>query len=66
MDAEIEVTVGAGPAGVPIVKYTTLEISVVVVLFMFEVAEVAEPGIWTATCTVPGAVTKEAGTGAVN
>jgi hypothetical protein len=43
-----------------------LESSVVVVLFVFEVADVAEPGIWTATCTVPVVVIREAGTGAVN
>ena len=48
VDADIEVTVGAGPCGAPIVKKTTLESSVVVVLFVFDVAEVDEPGICTA------------------
>ena len=66
MDADSDVTVGAGPGGGETVKKTTLEISVVVVLYILEVADVAEPGICTATCTVPGVVTSEAGTGAVN
>jgi hypothetical protein len=43
-----------------------LETSVVVVLLIFEFAEAAEPGICTATWTVPGVASREAGTGAVN
>lgn len=66
VDAEIVVTVGAGPGAVDIAKYTTFDISVVVVAPVFEVPETAEPGICTATCTVPALVIKEAGTGAVN
>ena len=66
VDADSDVTVGAGPGGGAIVKKTTLEISVVVVLYMLEVGEAAEPGICTATCTVPAVVRSEAGTGAVN
>jgi hypothetical protein len=66
VDAESELMAGGVPDGDPIVKRTTLEISVVVVLFTFEVAEVAEPGICTATWTVPAVVTSEAGTGAVS
>jgi hypothetical protein len=48
-----------------IVKRTILDTSVVVVLLML-VPDVAEPGICTASCTVPGVVRSEAGTGAVN
>ena len=48
VDAEIELTVGAGPGAELIVKYTTFEISVVVVALVLEVPETAEPGIWTA------------------
>jgi hypothetical protein len=66
VDAERELMAGGVPAGGPMVKRTMLDISVVVVLFTFEVAEEAEPGICTATCTVPAVVTSEAGTGAVN
>jgi hypothetical protein len=42
------------------------DISVVVVLFTFCVADCDEPGICTATCTVPVVVSSEAGTGAVS
>lgn len=66
VDAERELIAGGVPDGGPIVKRTMLEISVVVVLFTFDVAELAEPGICTATCTVPAAATSEAGTGAVS
>ena len=66
VDAESDVTAGAGPGGAAIVKKTTLEISVVFVLYTFDVGEAAEPGICTATCTVPAVVRSEAGTGAVN
>jgi len=48
VDAEIEVTVGAGPEALPIVKKTTFETSVVFEP-VFDVPETAEPGIWTAT-----------------
>ena len=51
VDAESEVTVGACPGGGETVKNTTLEISVVVVLFTLDVAVLAEPGICTATCS---------------
>ena len=65
MDAESEVIVGAAPGAALIEKKTIFDTSVVVVLLMFDVAEVAEPGIWTATCTVPAVAMFEAGTGAV-
>jgi hypothetical protein len=66
VDAETEVMAGGVPGGAPIVKRTRFEISVVVVLLMFEVADCAEPGICTAICTVPAVVRREAGTGAVS
>jgi len=56
---------GGVPGAAPIVKSTTFDISVVVVLLMF-VPDVAEPGICTATCTVPAVERSEAGTGAVS
>lgn len=49
VDAESEVSAGGVPGAAPIVKRTMLEISVVVVLLMFCVADCAEPGIWTET-----------------
>jgi hypothetical protein len=66
VDVEREVMVGGVPGAEPIVKSTRLETSVVVVLFTFEVADCAEPGICTAIFTMPGVVRKEAGTGAVS
>jgi hypothetical protein len=66
VDAETEVMVGGVPGGAPIVKRTKFEISVVVVLLTFEVADCAEPGICTAIFTVPAVVRREAGTGAVS
>ena len=50
------------------VKRTTFDISVVVVLFvlLIFVPELAEPGICTAIWTVPGAFRSEGGTGAVS
>lgn len=66
MDAESEVSAGGVPGAVPIVKRTTFEISVVVVLFTLDVADCAEPGICTATFTVPAAARSVAGTGAVS
>jgi len=66
VDAESDVTAGGLPAGAPIWKSTTFETSVVVVLFTLDVAEVAEPGICTAICTVPAVARSEAGTGAVS
>jgi hypothetical protein len=39
--------------------------SVVVVAPVLEVAETADPGIWTATCTCPGVAISAAGTTAV-
>lgn len=66
VEAEIDVSVGAGPGAVLTVNSTTFEISVVVVLFTFCVADCAEPGICTAICAVPAVVRLDAGTGAVN
>jgi hypothetical protein len=66
VDAERELIAGGIPAGGPMVKRTMLDISVVVVLFTFDVAEEADPGICTDTLTVPAVVTSEAGTGAVS
>ena len=40
---------GAGPGGGLIVNRTTFDNSVVVVALVLEVADTAEPGIWTAT-----------------
>ena len=66
MDADSEVIDG-GVGGVGlIVKRTTFDISVVVVLLTFCVADCAEPGICTATCTVPAVAKSVSGTGAVN
>jgi len=65
-DADSEAIAGGVPGAAPIVKRTTFDISVVVVLLTFEVGEEAEPGIWTATCTVPAVARSEAGTGAVS
>lgn len=64
--AERDATVGSGPAAALIVKRTMFDTSVVVVALVLEVAATAEPGIWTATFTVPGAAISEAGTVAVN
>lgn len=66
VDAESEVIAGGVPGVAPIVKRTTSDISVVVVLLTFCVADCAEPGICTATCTVPTAARSVAGTGAVS
>lgn len=66
VDADSEVMDGGVPGVEVIVKRTTLEISVVVVLLTFCVADWAEPGICTATCTVPVEARSDAGTGAVN
>jgi hypothetical protein len=65
VDAESEVIAGGVPGAAPIVKWTTLDISVVVVLLMF-VPDEADPGICTATFTVPVVARSEAGTGAVS
>ena len=56
---------GGVPGAAPIVKRTMFDTSVVVVLLTF-VPDEAEPGICTATCTVPAVARSEAGTGAVN
>lgn len=56
MDAETDVMAGGVPGVAPIVKRTKLDISVVVVLFTFEVADCAEPGICIAIFTVPAVV----------
>jgi hypothetical protein len=66
VDAEIDVIAGGVPGVAPMVKSTTFDISVVVVLFTLDVGEEAEPGICTATLIVPAVVRSEAGTGAVN
>jgi len=68
-ETETEVTAGGVPGFGVTVKMTMLETSVVVVtfpLFGLDVGDTAEPGMSMATCTVPGAVRSEAGTGAVN
>ncbi len=65
VDAERDVIAGGVPGAGFTVKRTTFDISVVVVLLMF-VPAVADPGICTATCTVPVVAMSEAGTGAVN
>jgi len=65
VDDESEVTAGGVPGVALIVKGTTLDTSVVVVLLTL-VPDEAEPGIWTATFTVPAVVRSEAGTTAVN
>jgi hypothetical protein len=62
---ERDAIAGGVPGAAPIVKRTMFDTSVVVVLLMF-VPDEAEPGICTATCTVPAVVRSEAGTGAVN
>jgi len=62
---ERDAIAGGGPGAAPTVNSTTFDISVVVVLLMF-VPDVAEPGICTATCTVPAVARSEAGTGAVS
>lgn len=66
VDADRDVIDGGVPGVAVIVKRTTLEISVVVVLLTFCVADWDEPGICTATCTVPVDVRSDAGTGAVS
>lgn len=63
---EREAIAGGVPAAAPIEKRTMFDTSVVVVLLTFDVGEEAEPGIWTATCTVPAVARSEAGTGAVS
>jgi hypothetical protein len=65
VDAEIALTTGNVPRAGLIVKFTTLDTSVVVVALILEDPETAEPGIWTAIWMVPAAATYEAGTGAV-
>jgi hypothetical protein len=57
---------GGVPGAAVIENSTMLETSVVVVLFTLDVPDWAEPGICTATCTLPVDVRSEAGTGAVN
>jgi hypothetical protein len=66
VDAERDVIAGGVPGGGPIVNSTMFDTSVVVVLLTFCVADWDEPGICTATCTVPAAARSEAGTGAVS
>jgi hypothetical protein len=66
VEAESEVTAGGVPSGAPIWKSTMFDTSVVVVLFTLDVAVDADPGICTATLTVPAVARSEAGTGAVS
>ena len=66
VDAETDEITGRGPGAAPIVKSTMFDTSVVVVALVLEVPETAEPGIWTATWTVPGVAISDAGTGAVS
>jgi hypothetical protein len=63
---ERDAIAGGVPGAAPIVKRTIFDISVVVVLLTFDVADWAEPGIWTATWTVPVVARSAAGTGAVS
>jgi hypothetical protein len=65
VEADNEVIAGGAPGAALIVKSTIFDTSVVVVLLMF-VPVVAEPGICTATWTVPAVARFEAGTGAVS
>lgn len=64
-EIEVEVIVGGGGGCAPIVKFTRFDTSVVVVAVVPEDPETAEPGIWTATGTVPVEVKSAAGTVAV-
>jgi len=68
VDAESEVIVGGAPGAGPMVKRTIFDISVVVVLLelLILVPELADPGICTAICTVPGVLRSDEGTGAVS
>lgn len=66
VDADSEAMAGGVPGAAPIVKRTMFDTSVVVVLLTFDVGEEAEPGICTATFTVPVVARSEAGTGAVS
>lgn len=66
MDADSDVIDGGVPGVGVMLKSTTLEISVVVVLLTFCVADCDEPGICTEICTVPAEVRSVAGTGAVS
>lgn len=63
--AERDPTVGRGPGAALIVKGTKSDISVVLVALVPEAPETAEPGIWMATCTLPGVAKYDAGTVAV-
>jgi hypothetical protein len=66
VDAESEVIVGGAAGAALILKGTASDISVVVVLLTFCVADCADPGICTAICTVAAVARSEAGTGAVS
>jgi hypothetical protein len=63
---EIDVMEGGVPGAALIVKSITLDTAVVTVVPTFCVGDCAEPGISTATWTVPVLVKSDAGTGAVN
>jgi hypothetical protein len=65
-EGESCVIVGAGGVGGLIEKRITFDTVVVVVAFVPEVPETAEPGIWTCTRAVPAVAIKEAGTIAVS
>jgi hypothetical protein len=63
---ERDVMEGGVPRAALIVKSITFDTAVVTVVLTFCVGDCAEPGISTATWTVPVPVRSEAGTGAVN
>jgi hypothetical protein len=65
VEADSEVTTGSAPRVGLMMKFTTLETSVVVVAVVPEAPETAEPGICTAIGTVAAVAIYEAGTGAV-
>ena len=63
---EMDAIEGGVPSAALIVKSITFDTAVVTVVLTFCVGDCAEPGISTATWTVPVPVRSEAGTGAVN
>ena len=66
MDAESAAIVGAEPDVGLMLKFTTFDTSVVVVAVVPDAPETADPGICTATFTLPAEVRSEFGTGAVS
>jgi hypothetical protein len=63
---ESDVMAGGVPGAALMVKSITFDTAVVTVVLTFCVGDCAEPGISTATWTVPVPVRSDAGTGAVN